>query len=380
MNDSSRLHRRYIFWQPIPSMHQMPFLEHLHDFVDAEVVCVYADAVPSDRLALGWSHPLASNVRLISAADVTSADLIKGNDVDSLHCFSGMHCHPYVSARFRQAIAYNTPVALISEAHDGHGIRGSLRKLRSLLDSRRYSSRLAMVLAMGRLGVDWYRGAGFRPETLFPFAYVAEPRRLPTTANGAVTSPFTIAYVGQLIHRKGVDLLFNALASLMHMPWRLEVAGVGPLEQALRATAKAAGFSDRIAWRGSLPNQQVSAMLGDSDLLVLPSRFDGWGVVVNEALGVGTPVVCSDACGAADLVSLPVMGRVVPARSVAHLAKAIGEQIRAAGASSARGTIREYANQFSPLRIAKYFVDIVGSVWHRTEAPSVPWRSSGASW
>ena len=36
--------------------------------------------------------------------------------------------------------------------------------------------------------------------------------------------------------------------------------------------------------------------------LILPSRFDGWGVVVNEALSVGVPVIVSDTCGAADLV------------------------------------------------------------------------------
>ena len=39
-----------------------------------------------------------------------------------------------------------------------------------------------------------------------------------------------------------------------------------------------------------------------ADVLVLPSRFDGWGAVVNEALMVGTPVICSDRCGASDVI------------------------------------------------------------------------------
>jgi glycosyltransferase involved in cell wall biosynthesis len=307
-----------------------------------------------------------------------AANLIEFNDVQSLHCFSGLHCHPYIAAKFREAIASNTPVGLLSEAHDAHGLRGALRKLRSSCDRRRYASRIAMVLAMGRLGVNWYRDAGFSPGVVFPFGYVAEPSRLPVDPQGGNSGPFTIAYVGQLIYRKGVDLLFESLTSLVHLPWRLEVAGVGPLESALRRKADAAGFSDRVVWRGSLPNQQISAMLRACDLLVLPSRFDGWGVVVNEALDAGTPVVCSDACGAADLIAKPVLGQVVSARSITRLAEAIQERIHAGRTSNTtRIIIREDARQFAPASIAKYFMDIVTSVCRQTEAPSVPWRNMG---
>lgn len=370
--------RRYVFWQPIPSMHQMPFLEHLHEVVDGEVICVYAEDVPVDRLQLGWSRPQASSVRLLRASEADSTKLIQLNDADSLHCFSGLHCHPYVSAKFHEAIARNSPVCLITEAHDGRGLRGALRKLRSYCDCRKYASRIAMILAMGRLGVNWYRDAGFSPGVVFPFAYVAEPSRLPADPQERTAGPFAIAFVGQLIHRKGVDLLFESLGSLIHFPWRLEVAGAGPLESALRQKADSAGFSDRVVWRGSLPNQHISTMLKGCDLLALPSRFDGWGVVVNEALDAGTPVVCSDACGAADLVVTPVLGQVVSARSITHLAEAIRDRIHAGRTSNTtRAIIREHARQFAPSSIAKYFIDMVGSVCRQTEAPSVPWRRMG---
>lgn len=370
--------RRFIFWQPIPSMHQMPFLEHLQEVVDGEVICVHAEDVPADRLELGWSRPRALGVRLLRAAEADSINLIQSNDAHSLHCFSGLHCHPYIAAKFREAIASNAPVGLLSEAHDGYGLRGTLRKLRSCCDCRRYASRIAMVLAMGRLGVNWYRDAGFRSGVVFPFAYVAEQSAVPADPQETNAGPFTIAFVGQLIHRKGVDLLFESLTSLVHLPWRLEVAGGGPLESALRQKADSAGFSDRVAWRGSLPNERISAMLRGCDLLVLPSRFDGWGVVVNESLDAGTPVVCSDACGAADIVAKPVLGQVVSARSITRLAEAIRDRIHAGRTSNTtREIIREHARQFAPASIAKYFVDIVTSVCRQTEAPSVPWRNMG---
>lgn len=376
MSHSLQLPRRYVFWQPIPSMHQMPFLDHLHDACDAEIVCVHADDIPADRIALGWPRPSASSVRLLTATQADTTALIAADDVPSLHIFSGLHCHPYVSTNFREAIARNASVGVISEAHDGHGVRGSLRRLRSSLDARRYGARIAPLLAMGRLGVEWYRDAGFRPETVFPFAYVAEHSTQPDAPQTASPDPFKLAYVGQLIYRKGVDLLFEALSTLLHAPWRLEVAGLGPLEPALRAQAAALGFGDRIVWHGPLPNQQVNVMLRSCDLLVLPSRFDGWGVVINEALAAGTPVVCTQACGAADLVAAPFLGEVVPPRSITPLADAIRERMHAGPLSSpARTAIRRHAARFSPATIANYFVEIINSTWNRTPPPRAPWRT-----
>jgi len=63
------------------------------------------------------------------------------------------------------------------------------------------------------------------------------------------------------------------------------------------------GISDRVTFTGVLPNAEAKAVLGRLDLFVLPSRFDGWGVVVNEACAAGLPVIAARSAGAAlDLV------------------------------------------------------------------------------
>jgi len=56
---------------------------------------------------------------------------------------------------------------------------------------------------------------------------------------------------------------------------------------------------------------------------VLPSRFDGWGMLVNESLAVGTPVICTAACGAAAIVTDEQLGCVVPTDKVASLTAAL---------------------------------------------------------
>jgi glycosyltransferase involved in cell wall biosynthesis len=74
------------------------------------------------------------------------------------------------------------------------------------------------------------------------------------------------------------------------------------------------------------PFADKRTMLGhyaEADALLLPSRFDGWGLVVHEGLASGMPVVVSDACGAADLIESSGCGKVIPAGDEIALAEAI---------------------------------------------------------
>ena len=66
-------------------------------------------------------------------------------------------------------------------------------------------------------------------------------------------------------------------------------------------------------------NAEAVAEIARHDLFLLPSRFDGWGAVVNEALMCGVPVVCSDNCGAAELLGESWRGEVFRTGSAAGL-------------------------------------------------------------
>lgn len=78
---------------------------------------------------------------------------------------------------------------------------------------------------------------------------------------------------------------------------------------------------DRIEYAGFQPPEELPGLFARADVFVLPSRHDGWGVVVNQAIGTGLPVICSDAVGAAhDLVEEGVNGTVFPAGNAVALA------------------------------------------------------------
>jgi glycosyltransferase involved in cell wall biosynthesis len=147
-----------------------------------------------------------------------------------------------------------------------------------------------------------------------------------TTAPTGPDRPLRFLYCGQLVHRKGVDLLVRAFARLAqrHEHVRLRLVGDGELLPDLR-TRVPESVRGRIEFTGFLQVNQLPAQFADADVFLLPSRHDGWGVVVNQALAAGLAVVCSDAVGATDLVAPGENGLIVPAGDEDALYRAMDE-------------------------------------------------------
>jgi glycosyltransferase involved in cell wall biosynthesis len=141
-------------------------------------------------------------------------------------------------------------------------------------------------------------------------------------AAARVGSPFVL-FVGRLEREKGVDVLLEA--------WRLANLGAGAVlgmagEGPLRDRVEAPGVRPL----GYVPRPELPALYAAADVLVLPSVrtatfVEPWGLVVNEAMHQGTPVIASDAVGAVagGLVRDGRNGLVVPAGDAPALATAI---------------------------------------------------------
>jgi glycosyltransferase involved in cell wall biosynthesis len=123
-------------------------------------------------------------------------------------------------------------------------------------------------------------------------------------------------YVGRLEPEKGLDVLIRAMGDV---PGQLVLIGSGSLEPELRA---AAGEAIRIV--GQLTRDELVPWYATADALVLPSRSEPWGMVLNEGAAAGLPLVSTDAAGAAhDLIEPGGNGFRVPADDVAALAVAL---------------------------------------------------------
>src|ERR1700730_3857089 len=132
--------------------------------------------------------------------------------------------------------------------------------------------------------------------------------------------------VGSVVPVKGYDLLIAAAATLTDMPWRLTIAGDRTRNPAvaaqLDADIEAHGLGDRVAVLGAVPPERIVELYLASDVFVLASRFEGYGMALAEAIAHGLPVVSTMAGAIPDTV--PAGTRLlVPLDDAAALAQAL---------------------------------------------------------
>lgn len=186
-------------------------------------------------------------------------------------------------------------------------------------------------------------GLGVPPDrlTVAPPGTAAAPR-----ARGGHVPP-RIVSVGSLIPRKRHEVLVAALAAIADRPWTATIIGSADLDPACAAAlgrqVAAAGLGDRVALVGAVADTR--AALAASDIFVLASEYEGYGMAFAEALTQGLPVVACDAGAIADLVPRAA-GGLVPVGDMAALAAALARLLddpaaraKAAAAAYAAGQI-----------------------------------------
>jgi glycosyltransferase involved in cell wall biosynthesis len=158
----------------------------------------------------------------------------------------------------------------------------------------------------------------------------------------------TYLFCGQMIRRKGLDLLLEAFARLDSRARLLLVGREAELPEMLAPLS--ADVRTRIEYAGFRAPEALPQFFAKADVFVLPSRQEGWGVVVNQALAAGLPILCSDAVGAGfDLVEDGVNGIRFRADEVDALEVALREMLEHPQCIAAMGTAsRAKAAAWSP--------------------------------
>ncbi|HEV2511319.1 glycosyltransferase family 4 protein [Bosea sp. (in: a-proteobacteria)] len=133
---------------------------------------------------------------------------------------------------------------------------------------------------------------------------VAEPGVDPAErAVGSDGETVELLAVGSLVPRKGYDVLIAALEGMTDKPWRLTIVGADDRVPATTAALKkqivTAGLSERVRLAGAFGQAELDAAYAKADLFVMPSLFEGYGMVLTEALARGLPILCTTGGAAA---------------------------------------------------------------------------------
>ena len=171
----------------------------------------------------------------------------------------------------------------------------------------------------------WVSGVG--PDKVFVAGQAVDQDRFADVQPSRNGDPPEILYIGQFEERKGLSYLLDAAASLMDVPLRVRLVGNGSQEREVRARAAELANVEVVGYRAQ---DDLPGELARSRCVVLPSITtaldkEPWGLVLNEAMLAGLPVVATDAVGAAagGLVRDGQNGFVVPERNAGALAGAI---------------------------------------------------------
>jgi glycosyltransferase involved in cell wall biosynthesis len=372
-------HHRYIFWQNIVSPHQVALLEAMAHSGDIEVVLVADAAMSSDRTTGGWTAPVLHDMKtIISPTRAAICDLVRGSAGDCVHIVTGFSRGCRVGYLALEELRRSKPagclVGVQAEPGDGRGLKGHLRWCRWRYDTWRYAKTVDFVLAIGANGPPQFLSLGIDSRRIYPFGYFLEQPQVHAESMQGLTQGMHLVFSAQRFRRKGVDVLFAALATLHDEPWTLQVVGDGPERTSLESLAAALGIRDRVTFRGVMKRLDALSVIAAADLLVLPSRWDGWGAVVSEALMCGVPVICTDTCGASILLDDPVLGSVVPEGDSSALADALRERLRHGPLSQEdKKRIRDWSVSISGLSAAQYLLNVISSIDGATTPPQAPW-------
>jgi glycosyltransferase involved in cell wall biosynthesis len=353
-------------WANSPSLHQQDFYEALRAAgIDLQVR--YFGTLRRARRDMGWRQPL----------ELPCAELVLPDLLDPLGSIEDwrqrVHVIPGYSRWVNISIALQLSRARVPWVHWSENSQPSWRSLFSWPVKKAYAQ-LVNRHALGAFGhgeaaaQDFIRW-GVRREMIAPLHYAV--RGIPAQAErDSVTAAFVCGrtaflFVGTICRNKASRELLRAFATACvdRDDACLVVVGDGPLRVACEKLAHRLGVTDRVLFRGVVPNADIGSVMACCDVAVLPSRYDGWGVVLNEAASAGLALIASDGVGAAwHLIEPGVNGFRVARGSVQSLASAMRSYAYDANLAREHGRKSlARSREFTPERNVERFVATLAS-------------------
>ncbi len=389
---------RFVFWENIVSPHRSAFLRSLAESGN-ECTLIVDEIADAQRLAMGWKVPNLGKVRIVANPNERTMQAeLDASSKETIHVLGGYRSCRTTRFACERCVADGRRFGICAERGQELGWKQYARRILAKWDARRYRSHFDFILSMGLLGVRWYRRAGYETSRLFPFQYTVEKISDTDVAPGTKSDAnqllhfdstvtysnrsgkndaFRILYAGTFWSVKGPDLLIQSLASLKDMrDWQAIMIGRGVSQDDCIRLAQSLELESRIQFPGYQTSDLVTWIMRFCDCVVIPSRYDGWCAVMNEALQMGTPVVCSDRVGASCVVAgRPELGDVYPCHDTKRLAEILRRRIADGPISpKRRAAIRDWSRCIQGPAVAKYFEQVMRHVYENGERPSPPWE------
>lgn len=304
--------RHFVYWTIYPNTHQRAWIDELRaEGCDIEVC--YFGHYDAYRTDMGWREPktLPKQEHFFSTLQEARHQILDYAQRTAI--LTGYHDKIYWEV-LHFCETQNLPWVFFAE--------GSQGRWRSLWQRRLFAhhvNRSALhAFAIGSSGVaDFIDGWGIDPDKVSQLPYVTPRAEHPTVP--LPHSEYRFVFVGAFIYRKAIDVLADAWRQFAptHPNAVLRIIGDGPLRSCFDGLP-------RVERCGVLPPERIAEQFVDCDCGLLPSRFDGWGMVLAEYVRAGLTLIGTDRCGASETLIRPGRnGYIIPAAELSALVQAL---------------------------------------------------------
>jgi glycosyltransferase involved in cell wall biosynthesis len=383
---------KIVNWQVSMSNQQFYMWKAVKAFLDEEFILIIndlQDVNPHKSITANSLNTLGEVVLLEESNLKMCLDFLNRYR-DAVHVFNGFRNAWYFFPLILYGIVHNVKVAVMNEPYSispfGYTSEEGIWRARSKVMVRPFLYRLMAlllnafirqvqpcILPISLIAFEQLEKVGFDPKIMYPFGYFEPKSSSCSVRYDRQPESFNLIYVGLLIKRKGLDIAIQTVESLHSRGFSisLDIYGPGQPERFIAAE------SNCVHYKGLIPQSDVQATISKYDMLILPSRHDGWGTVVNEALLQGVPVVVSDRVGAKCLVENSGAGIVFVSEDSADLAHKLEELIlEPLRLDGMRHRASEVGQAISPEAGAQYLMDVFQyHFYHHGQRPIALWSS-----
>lgn len=324
----------------IPSHHQQGFFDELsmHENIDLEVR--FYEEFPISRINLGWKVPD------VFPKNQCYIDSIEKMDVSVPDWKERIHIIPGIGSNFLRNLVNLVVLNKVDWVHWSEPGGVNLNRLLKynaiayrylypfFLHFKGYKNYAETInkfalgaFAIGDLAKKDFQKWGIQPNKIQFLPYSLQKPVINISLNNSKSSSQRkFCYLGSLEHRKGTDLLIKSFYRLVTKGcnWKLILIGKDKSDGKYAELASRLGISRNVEFIGAIPANQIGDHLCKIDVFVLPSRFDGWGAVLNEAASLGIPLISTDRTGSAHhLIEELSNGFMVKAGNIESLSAAM---------------------------------------------------------
>ena len=312
----------------IPSPYQVEFFNAIASSGKFKLQVAYLQANCDAPIAEQWQQPEIQHEHLILSEKGNNFQQLEQDLYNSDLVVFNYYRHPRLSRLMDCCLEQNIPWCFWGErpGFKHAGLFGWLYRRWKLATLHESS---APIWGVGIWGVEQYRREFGITRSYFDLPYFSDLSRFAIGDRNPNKDKRIFLYSGALIERKGVDLLASAFSKLAEQFDNIELHFVGEGELRLQLERQLTPYVDRVKFHGFQPWDKLPHYYQQADFLCVPSRHDGWGMVIPEGLSAGLPVIGTDTTGAAiELIRDSHNGWLIDADSESSLHEVMQQAIK----------------------------------------------------